>query len=296
MAVALSVIIPCFGHSVELEKCLRALEAQYDAALFEVIVVDSSRDAVAHRFPSVRWIRADSRLFPGAARNLGVRHAAGVHLAFLDADCIPSEDWVREAAAAVQAGQRCAGGPILDVRPRRPIAWVDNRLQFADFQRGRPEGPGEHFPSCNLVMQREVFSKAGGFREELPTGEDVLFSRRVGELFDGGMRFLPQLVVRHHGRETLRGMLDHQRLLGYHRGSLRLEMTPAWQRLARSPWLGAAAVLRRFGYVLLRTWQYDRRGMWMLIFCVPLLLAGLLAWTQGFYRGLEAGEIGGGRT
>jgi hypothetical protein len=64
-------------------------------------------------------------------------------------------------------------------------------------------------------------------------------------------------------------------------------MTPAWDWLARSPWFGGLAALRRLAYVSWRTWQYDRPGLPRLILTSPLLLAGLVAWTRGFYGGIR---------
>lgn len=295
MLVDISVIIPCFGHGIELGGCLRALEAQQTKVKFEIIVVDSSSESqlegLRRQFPRAQLIRSPSRLFPGAARNLGVRHAAGAHLAFLDADCVPSERWIEHAFLSLSMGHALIGGPILDVRSMGPIAWVDNHMQFADFQSGRPAGPGDHFPSCNLVVRRDVFAALGGYEEDTLTGEDAVFSKRAAQLFPQGMWFQPQLVVRHHGRRTLQGMLEHQQLLGRYRGRLGLAMTPAWNRLAGSPWFAGLALLRRLGYISLRTWQYDRRGLFRLVFFLPLLLSGLVAWTRGFYQGVHLREM-----
>ncbi len=292
----LSIVIPCYGHSKELELCLRTLTAHRNPMQFEVIVVDSASDPsvleVTQHFQDVSIVRSQTRLFPGKARNLGVRHATGFYLAFLDSDCIPSEHWIETVISGLQAGHVLIGGPVLDVRPAGAIAWVDNHMQFSDFQSGRPAGPGDHFPACNIAIRRQAFAESGGFGEDILTGEDVVFSEQALKLFPGGMWFEPQLIVYHHGRRALRGMLEHQQLLGRHRSRLGLLMTPAWHWLARSPWLGGLALLRRLGYIFLRTWQYDKKGMFRLILSLPLLLLGLTAWTYGFYQGVYSSAIG----
>lgn len=287
----LSVIIPCYGHIPELDHCLRALEAMRSRSDFEIVVVDSSLDArieaLKGLYRHVRVIASERRLSPGAARNLGARNAAGAYLAFLDADCIPGDGWVDEAIACLRSGFRFVGGPVLDANPASWIAWVDNHLQFSDFQRGRPEGPGDHFPSCNLVMTRDLFTAMNGFREDMFSGEDAIFSERLRGTFSSGMHFSPRLVVRHHGRSTLPALWRHQRLLGYYRGRYRLAMTPAWERMARTPRFGGLAVLRRLAYVSLRTWQYDGKELFRLVLSLPLVLYGLTAWTAGFYQGVR---------
>ncbi len=288
----ISIIIPCLGHAAELTACLNALQVQEGNSEFEVIVVDSASDprveAAVKPFAQVRLVRSAGRLFPGGARNLGVRHAAGNGLAFLDADCIPSGDWVSQAGLSLRAGRKIVVGPILDVKPFHPIGWADNRLQFSDFQVDRPDGPIDYLPACNLAMSRTVFAVLRGFREDVLTGEDGLLSEQARTLFPREIFFNQHLVVRHYGRTALRGMLEHQRSLGYHRGRLRLAMTPFWLQLARSPWLGWMSVMRRLSYIFLRTWQYDKKGLAPLALFSPFLVLGLIAWTRGFYQGVKA--------
>jgi mycofactocin glycosyltransferase len=287
---SISIIIPCFGHSIELEVCLRALEAQLKDIDFEVIVVDSAFDArvqaVTGRFPGTRLFRSERHLFPGAARNLGVRNAASENIAFLDADCVPSPGWVGATYQSIRAGHLITGGPILDLRPVRAIQWCDNQMQFVDFRADRPAGRGSHFPSCNLALSRAVFDRLGGFREDLMTGEDVLFSERAVQVLGEAMWFDPGMVVSHHGRETLPGLLEHQYSLGKHRGLLRLAFTPAWSFFARSALFAGPALLWRYGYIGMRTWQYSKDDMMRFMLSTPILLLGLLAWITGFYRGV----------
>jgi glycosyltransferase involved in cell wall biosynthesis len=287
----LSVIIPCLGHAPELRACLAVLQKQRERLVFEVLVVDSASnpevEAVVAAFPQIHLIRSEAGLSPGAARNLGVRHATGDGLAFLDADCIPAPDWVDQAWHSLQAGMKIIGGPVLDVRPNHPIAWADNHLQFADFQAGRPTGPGTHFPSCNLVMHRATFESLGGFPTGIPTGEDALLSQRAVALYPDEMFYNPALIVRHWGRQTWRELVSHQSSLGFHRASLGLFLGRSYLRLGRHPVLAGWVILRRWAYVSLRTFQYDRSGLWRLFLYLPWVLVGLIAWTVGFYSGMQ---------
>lgn len=289
---SLSIIIPCFAHSETLLACLRALELQNADLDFEVLVVDSASDplvqAAAGQFRRARLLGADAHLFPGAARNLGVRNAASASLAFLDADCIPSPGWARHAHRFSCADGIITGGSIEEVQPVRAIAWCDNQMQFSDFRSGRAAGAGRHFPSCNLAMHREVFDMLGGFREDVLSGEDALFSQRAVESGAAALRFDPAMAVSHYGRATLRGLLEHQYSLGLHRGRLRLAFTPAWSFFARSPLLAGPALLWRYAYIAERTWRYSRRDRWRFLLCTPILLLGLAAWTTGFYQGLHS--------
>ena len=287
----ISVIIPCYGHSVELQACLRALFSQEGDFPYEVTVVDSSSDPrvkeITSHFPRVVLICSKMRLFPGAARNLGVQYAASNWLAFLDADCIPDVYWIKGAFESFRSRGKVTGGPILDVEPFHPIAWVDNRLQFADFQAGRPAGNLLHVPSCNMVMTRSIFEETGGFREDLIIGEDVVFTARVNERLPKGVWFNPKLIVRHQGRSDWRRFIEHQQSFGFHRANLGLFLGRSNAWLARFRIFASLFVFRRLLYISLRTLQFDRVGLARLILLLPLVLAGLIAWTKGLYLGMK---------
>ena len=288
---ALSIVIPCLGHAEELTTCLRSLSAQSRLEGSEVIVVDSAWDenvaAAVSPFPFAKLIRSRDTLSPGAARNLGVLHTHGEGLAFLDADCIAEAGWVEQARAVLAAGHALAGGPVLDERPFHPIAWADNRLQFADFQAGRPAGTARYFPGCNMVMPRRIFSEAGGFVPDPLAGEDTLLCAEVASRYPGKLYFDPRLRVRHNGRKHLKNMLAHQRSLGYRRGHSQLHLDAGYRLLARRRALAGLVILRRLGYISLRTAQYDSAGLIRSILFMPWLIAGLVAWTAGFYEGYE---------
>jgi len=290
MAVELSVIVPSYGLGENLSACLRSLSEQKTNLEYEIIVVDSSTDtgdeAIEKQFPHVRLIRSQTRLFPGGARNLGVRHAAANRLAFIDSDCIATTTWIRSAFQAIENGHTFTSGPVLDVYPIQPISWVDNRCQFADFQRGRPAGRIKHVPGCNLVFTKETWKVMNGFNEKFVTGEDGL----IGAGFPGRepeMWFDPELVVHHHGRNNLRGFLQHQDTLGYHRGLLGLSVSASLEKIGWNPLLAWTMIPRRLVYFGLRTIQYNKGGLLRFILSTPLFLIGLTAWTIGFHRGVK---------
>jgi GT2 family glycosyltransferase len=292
---ALSVIVPCLGQAEELEMCLQALSRQTTGS-FEIVVVDSAWDqaveAAAARFPRVRLVRSRARLSAGAARNYGVRHASALWLGFLDADCVPAADWVKQACRSLESGGRLFGGPVLDQLPNHPVAWSDNRLQFADFQAGRPAGLGSYFPGCNMCIGRQDFDEAGGFEEEHLCGEDVILSSHMAARYPGGLVYNAQLLVHHRGRVRGRDFLEHQRLLGYRRSHSGLRMNAGYERLARHRLLAGLVMLRRLGYIGLRTVQYDPPGLARLALFFPWLLVGLAAWTAGFYDGYRPAREG----
>src|SRR4051794_3983148 len=103
MKPCVSVVVPTFNRRAGLERLLRALAIQtYPADLFEVVVVDdgSTDGTYAHLRRLVlpftsRYYRQRNQ-GPAAARNLGVHHARGRLLVFLDDDVAPVRSLLAE--------------------------------------------------------------------------------------------------------------------------------------------------------------------------------------------------------
>lgn len=294
----ISVIVPCLGGADDLADLLSSLRAQTSRTIagarhdgFEVIVVDSGLDdrvvATAERF-GVRCVRGTTTLFPGQARDLGVRHAKGTCFAFIDADAVAEPGWV----AAAEQGARTApmaGGPVLDRLPWYTIASIDNLLQFADFGARRPGGPIRHVPSCNMVVRQDVFLAVGGFGENgLRSGEDVLITEAVHERWPGQLAFVPEMRVAHLGRRRFATMLRHQNRFGYTRGLLALHLTERQRRWASHAFLLPAVALKHLTYVCRRGVRYGRIPLLGLPLIMPFLLLGALAWAVGLRSGLRA--------
>lgn len=181
-----SVVIPVFNDAERLEMCLRALEDQtYPADRYEVILVDNGSDAsmegLAAGFAGTRVAYEDR---PGsyAARNKGVSLARGEVVAFTDSDCVPDRDWIERGVEALCSapGLGLAGGRI-NVSfgdPARPTAveLFEGVMAFPQRRYVEQEGFGV---TANLFTPRSVFESVGLFDEELKSGGDYEWGRRV---------------------------------------------------------------------------------------------------------------------
>jgi len=93
----ISVIIPAKNTEDTIGNCLRAVLSQrYVNTDYEVIVVDDgSTDRTAEIAKSMRArVIQQENAGPAAARNAGAEAAYGEILAFTDADCVPSPEWL----------------------------------------------------------------------------------------------------------------------------------------------------------------------------------------------------------
>jgi teichuronic acid biosynthesis glycosyltransferase TuaG len=109
MSHSYSVVIPAYNASNTVARSLASVEAQSLSPVEVIVVDDASRDDTATVVESLvlrmkkagialRCIRLTTNSGPSAARNIGLRHASGDFVAFLDADDV----WELEKLAIVE--------------------------------------------------------------------------------------------------------------------------------------------------------------------------------------------------
>lgn len=185
--VDFSVIIPTYNRATLLNRTLESVLAQTFKD-FEVIVVDDgSTDNTASVTASyqgkVRFFRQQNR-GPGAARNLGAKHAAGRYLAFLDSDDLWFP-WTLETYRRVieqhQWPAFLAGKPL---RFREEQEWLaagqgePRVLAFPDYLASSNEW--RWWGASSFVIRRDAFLAAGEFTHESVNGEDADLALRLG--------------------------------------------------------------------------------------------------------------------
>jgi glycosyltransferase involved in cell wall biosynthesis len=198
-----------WNDAERLGGCLRALEAQtYPGHLYEVIVVDNgSADSVVHVVAPYARALAVHEGSPGsyAARNTGVTHARGEVIAFTDADCIPTPDWLERGVAHLtrSEGRAVVAGRI-EIFPRSPeqpnsveqyevLVALAQREFVSRYRFGA---------TANLFTFREVFERAGPFLAEVKSGGDLEWGRRVVG-YGYGLEYADDVCVFHPARASL---------------------------------------------------------------------------------------------
>jgi glycosyltransferase involved in cell wall biosynthesis len=220
MKPRISVIIPVHNGAAALRQCLAALEAQaWPRGEFEVIVVDngSTDDLAATRrlFPGVVWLEEAA---PGsyAARNRGLRQAAGEIIAFTDADCLPDPAWLGQGVAALAEGKATIVGgevPWLDPigRPLNAYEILETIMFGLADIRQLIEQRGFAI-TANLFTYRAAFARVGDFDADLKSAGDrewVLRAVARGEV----LRYAGGAIVRHPRRSTREEFYRKQRRL-----------------------------------------------------------------------------------
>ena len=115
----ISFIIPIYNAEQYLAQCIESIIAQRGAYSLEIILIDDeSTDnslAIAQAYAG-----KDSRVIvlthahagQSAARNLGLHHAKGEYIAFVDADDYLAPDWCQQHIEAIQGVDYVQSGYI----------------------------------------------------------------------------------------------------------------------------------------------------------------------------------------
>lgn len=182
----LTVIIPTYNRAETLGKCLKALAGQtYPAAGFEVLIVDDgSTDRTGEAAASfisegtvdAKYLRQENK-GPAAARNLGIKNAAGEVVLFIGDDIIAGPglvqrhaDWhlKNQAPGAALLGY-VTWNPELEITPF--MVWLENggpQFGFNELEDGAEVGSRGFFYTCNISLKRRFLTENGLFDEEFP--------------------------------------------------------------------------------------------------------------------------------
>lgn len=294
--VDISVIIPSYNPGEFLNHCLNSIVNQETALSFEIIVADSSESelgpAIVEQFPGVRWIHSQTQLLPGEARNLGVRHAKGKLLAFIDTDAAAESDWLERIHRVHQSDKNVdvVCGAVKNGYARNFVSTAEYFMEFGEYLPERRPEEVEMFPAVNLSMPRIVFDEAGGF-PDLVTAEDDLFSFRLKGL---GKRlyFDSSIVVTHFHRTNLKHFYHKQKNLGIGFYLSRKQNRLMGYQLLKSRLFAFGIPMLR----MLRIWhKVLRRSLkyFLSVFMTsPIILFGLVAYSIGFWQAFDMGPQG----
>ena len=280
----LSVIIPVRNDPVNLELCLRALEASEHPADEVIVIDDASTDATAEvaRAHGVQLLRQETRSGPAAARNRGARVAQNPYLFFLDADVCVEPRTLGQVAAKFDSDPAVdAFFGSYDTRPGAPnfVSQYRNLLHHFVHQAGRQRA-FTFWSGCGAI-KRSVFLDLGGFDTGYANAsiEDIELGSRLRRA-EHRVELVKEVQVKHMKRWTLARMIRtdvRSRALPWTRLILRQGKIPNDLNLRHSQRLSALFAAGLVATLAVGSW-YDP-GMLF----VPLgLFLGLMAidrWT-----------------
>lgn len=203
---------------------LKALESQTRKD-FEVIVVDdgstdgslrSVGEFTNYSNLAIKLIHQDNS-GPAMARNLGVKHANGSIIIFLDSDCIPVDNWVEKMVKPL--GPKVVGcncGYMVRNKGSLIARYVDYEIAKRHEKLLRKDV--DTIGSYSASFLKEVFLEVGGFCAEYKdaNAEDFDLAFKINRR-GYHLTFTGETFVYHYHPDSLRGYLKQQFSRGYWR-------------------------------------------------------------------------------
>lgn len=214
-----SIVIATTNRKEDLKKCLKSLlNSSYKNT--EVILVDNASSppvstAFIKQFPKTELIKSDKNLGAAGGRNLGIKHATGDFLLFMDDDAEADKEMIKELLKVLTAGK-----PAGIVHPKIYDSEKRNMLQglgcdvnlltgrvsavgIREQDRGQYDQIRElQTVGCIWMVKKEVINKIGGYDEDyfIPW-EDTDFSFRARK---AGFKilFVPKALAWHKGKKS----------------------------------------------------------------------------------------------
>lgn len=288
--IKFSIIVPVYDRPDEIADLLASLAEQTDRG-FEAVIVEDGSSRRCDKECTAYGGKVDIKYFykdnegRSIARNYGMERADGDYFVFVDSDCILPPDYIARLRKSLAAtGADCFGGPDSAHESFTDTQKAINYAMTAFLTTGGIRGGKiqmEKFVprTFNMGYTREVYEKAGGFREMF--SEDIDMSTRVRLAGFSPMLFR-DVKVYHKRRGNLAKFWRQVHIFGMSRITLQL-LYPGSMKLVH--WLPA---LFTIGSLLLIIGSFFCK--WLLI---PLAIYLVALWIGGIAatRSLKVGSM-----
>ncbi len=164
---------------------------------------------------------------PGAKRDIGLKHAKGEILAFLDDDAYPIKDWLKNAVRNFSDPQVAAvGGPAI-TPPNDDFRQKASGLVYSSFlvsgnytyrYNSRNRREIDDFPSCNFLVRKTAMEEVGGFNTNFWPGEDTKLCLDITRKLGKKIVYDSSVLVYHHRRPLFLPHLKQIESYALHRG------------------------------------------------------------------------------
>lgn len=197
-AVLASVIVVCWNSADVLGRCLKQLFAQ-DYSKREIIVVDDgSTDATldvaeqASASGELRLVRSPRNRGCPSARNLGLQHASGEIVAFMDADGFATPQWLGEVVRAFGEDAQIGGVASTVFYDDNPLVvngaggivnrqgWAADLSMNESYEHASLAVEALYPMGCGMAVRREALERVGPFDDRmLNYYDDVDYGTRL---------------------------------------------------------------------------------------------------------------------
>lgn len=298
--LAISIVIVTRDREDALPECLRRVLAQ-EGPPFEVLVVDTSSTAktqqILNQFPEVVNIRVGDMPYSMVfARNVGLSHARGEIVTYIDDDCFVCPNWLMSLweeygdPEVVAVGGRVVHHPWLEPNHDDQVAIVDLGRNIIHTRWNSVPDIAIEVPSLpggNCSVKRSVALALGGFDTNYVGSaylEETDFFLRVRN-HGGKIMFSPFAVVEHRSfprpDKIVRSHTNFLFQYSIVRNRIYL------QRKYRAPGL-VKVLLSQMAHIIVMTLGMLRQALIFFVASLAGIIAGLFSPRMGGNKGLAA--------
>lgn len=180
-----SVVVVCWNAAGVIERCLEHLLAQ-DYRNREIVVVDDGSDddtfEIAERVSAERQltlVRSTRNRGCPAARNLGLRHAGGEIVAFIDADGYAAPSWLTNVVEAFGEDQTIGGVASTVFYDDNPLlingaggtvnrqGWAADLAMNQSYEHAELAVEALYPMGCGMAVRRSAVQRTGPFDDRM---------------------------------------------------------------------------------------------------------------------------------
>ena len=218
-----SIIVVAKGVSGYLAECIESCLA-LDYSEFEIIFLPDKEERLNYKNVSVV---PTGETGPAMKRNMGVKEAKGEIVAFIDDDVFPAKRWLKNAIRNfIDPEVAAVGGPAVtpdkdDVMQKASGLVYSSPLVSGEYTYRYIKGARkevEDFPSCNLIVRKNIFERLGGFNTKFWPGEDTVLCLEITGKIKNKIIYEPEALVYHHRRRLFKEHLKQVTSYAKHRG------------------------------------------------------------------------------
>ena len=203
-----SVLMPAWNRARYVEEAIRSVLAQTERALELIVIDDGSTDGTVELVEAcmhddrLTLLRREHRGI-GAALNAGLAEARGAWIGRLDSDDRWAPDYL---ASQLALAARHPGAPAVYARAQAADADLTPKPSFRGAPPTRPDDflgsllLGDFTCNITVLARREAVVAAGGWRAELPHGEDWDLWLTVAR--GGAFAFNPDVLALYREHDT----------------------------------------------------------------------------------------------
>ena len=219
-----TVVIPAYNSMAHIDEAIASAQAQTYPNLEIIVIDDGSTDATPERISNHENVTLLRQANQGsaAARNLGISHARGDYIAFLDSDDV----WWSGKIAAQMGALQQAG---MALAYSRFILWSPDpagHYPLAEEQFRRADSPSvsgstiytswtyaDLLLDCivwtsTVLVRKDLLEKSGGFNPDLRKGQDYDLWLRLSRMCPMLRIEQPTALYRNHGQSITRCISD----------------------------------------------------------------------------------------